>query len=86
MADPGQGTFDDPALRQDDEAMEFVALDDLQLPATGLCDGGRDFRTLVAGIGEDALDEREQAAGAAIEDQSRAVAVLDIGGMDDDIQ
>ena len=28
-ADPGQGSFDDPTLGQDDEFVQFVALDDL---------------------------------------------------------
>jgi hypothetical protein len=41
---------------------------------------------LVAGIGEEALDEREQGAGAPIENQSCPVAVLNVGGMDDDVQ
>ena len=31
-ADPGQGSFDDPALGQDDEFVQFVALDDLDHP------------------------------------------------------
>src|SRR5256885_8635045 len=34
-ADPGQGAFDDPALGQDDEFVQFVALDDLEHPTTG---------------------------------------------------
>jgi hypothetical protein len=31
-ADPGQGSFDDPALGQDYEFVQFVALDDLDHP------------------------------------------------------
>jgi len=42
--------------------------------------------SLIAGIGEDALDEGEEAAGASIDNQSRPVAVLNVGGMDDDVQ
>ena len=42
--------------------------------------------SLIAGIGEDPLDEREKAARAPIENQPRPVAVLNIAGMDDDVQ
>jgi hypothetical protein len=86
VADPGQGSLDDPTLGQDDEAMQLVALDDLDPPGARLCDGGSGFRSLIAGIGEDALDEGEEAACAPIEDQRRAVAVLHLGRMDDDVQ
>jgi hypothetical protein len=41
---------------------------------------------LIAGIGEDPLDEGEKAARAPIENQPRPVAVLNIAGMDDDVQ
>jgi hypothetical protein len=85
-ADPGQGSFDDPAFGQDDEAVQFIAFDDLQLPGAGLCDGGGRLRPLVAGVGEDAFDEREHAPGATIENQSRTVPVLHVGRMNDDIQ
>jgi len=86
VADPGEGALDDPALGQDDEPMQLVALDDFQLPGAGLGDSGGGVCSLVAGIGEDALDEGEQAAGAPIEHQPRAVAILHIGGMDHDVQ
>ena len=85
-ADPGQGSFNDPALRQDDKFVQFVALDDLDHPMAGVGSGSRGAWSLVAGIGEDALDEGEEAAGAPIENQSRPVAVLKVGGMDDDVQ
>jgi hypothetical protein len=85
-ADPGQGSFDDPALGQYDEFMQLVALDDLEHPTAGPGCGSRGARSLIAGIGEDALDEGEEAAGAPIEYQPRPVAVLNIGGMDDDVQ
>src|SRR5260370_35906350 len=83
-ADPGQGSFDDPALGQDDEFVQFVALDDLDHPMAGAGGGARDARPLVAGIGEDALDEGEQAARAPISNQPRPVAVLYVGGMCDE--
>ena len=66
--------------------MQFVALDDLDHPMAGVGSGSRGAWSLVAGIGEDALDEGEEAAGASIENQPRPVAVLNIGGMDDDVQ
>ena len=86
VADPGEGALDDPAFGQDDEAMQFVALDDLQPPGAGLGDGGGGLRSLVAGIGEDALDEREEAARAPIENEPRTIAILHVGRVDDDVQ
>ena len=85
-ADPGQGSFDDPTLGQDDEFVQFVALDDLEHPTPGFGSRSRGAWSLIAGIGEDALDEGKEAAGASIEYQPRPVAVLNIGGMDDDVQ
>src|SRR6266853_3331123 len=85
-ADPGQGSFDDPTLGQDDEFVQLVALDDLEHPTAGPGCGSRGARSLIDGIGEDALDKGEEAAGAPIENQPRPVAVLNIGGMDDDVQ
>ena len=66
--------------------MQFVALDDLEHPTTGAGSRSGSSRSLIAGIGKDALNEGEQAAGASIEDQPRPVAVLNVGGMDDDVQ
>ena len=85
-ADPGEGSLDNPSLGQDDETMQLIALDDLQRPGAGLGDGRGGLGSLVAGISEDALDEGKEAARASIEDERRAVAILHIGGVDDDIQ
>ena len=85
-ADPCQGAFDDPTLGQDDEFVQFVALDDLDHPMAGAGSGSCDAWSLIAGIGEDPLDEREEAACAPIENQPRPVAVLNVGGMDHDVQ
>ena len=85
-ADPGQGAFDDPALGKNDEAVRVVALDDLQLPGAGLGNGGAGLGSLITGVGENAFEEREQAACAPIQDQFGAIAILNIGRMDGDIQ
>lgn len=66
--------------------MQFVALDDLEHPTTGAGSRSRGTWSLITGIGEDALDKGEEAAGASIENQPRPVAVLNIAGMDDDVQ
>src|SRR5260370_33287111 len=70
-ADPCQGSFDDPALGQDDEFVQFVALDDLDQPLAGAGSGSRDAWALGAGIRGDALGEGEKAAGGPIENQPR---------------
>ena len=84
--DPSESAFDDPAFGKNDEAMQLVAFDDLDLPRPGLCDSRGEFRSLIAGIGEDALDEWEHATRAAVEYQARSIAILHVGGMDDDVQ
>jgi hypothetical protein len=86
VADPGERALDDPALGQDDELMQFVALDDFDDPATGGGSGSRHAWSLIAGVGEDALDEGEEAAGTVIENQPRPVAILHVGRMNDDVQ
>jgi hypothetical protein len=85
-ADPGEGTFDDPAFGENDEAMGVGSLDDLDLPRGGFGRSAGQLRPLIAGVGEDALDEGEEAARAVIEDEPCSVAILHIGGMDDDVQ
>ena len=86
VADPGEGSLDDPAFGKDDEAVQLVAFDDLDLPGPGLGNGRRGLRSLIAGIGEDALDEREEAACAPIKDKGRAVTILHIGRVNDNVQ
>ena len=86
MTDPGQGSLDDPALGQDDKFVQVVALDDLDHPTASASGGLRDPWPLITGIGEDALNEGKEAARAPIENQANPVAVLKVGGMNDDIQ
>ena len=86
VADPGERSLDDPAFGKHDEAMQFIALDDRQLPGASLGDGGRGLLPPVPGISEDKLDEGEEAACAPIEDEQSAVAILHSGRVDDDVQ
>src|SRR5260370_22163362 len=85
-ADPGQGSLDDPALGQHDELVQFGALDDFDHPMARAGSGLRHACSLIAGIGEDALDEGKEAARASIENQSRPVAILHVGGLNRDVQ
>lgn len=84
--DPGDRAFDDPAFRQDDEVVSLGALDDPERPSSGVGDRRCRLRALISGVGEDALDEREEAPRARVEDQSCAVSVLHIGRVDGDVQ
>ena len=84
-ADPGKGALDDPALGQGDKAMGIAALDDLQGPGTGLGDYLGHLWPLVAGVGEDAFDERKGSPRGA-QYLARAVAILHVGRLDGDAQ
>jgi len=66
--------------------MQLGALDDPQRPGAGLGDGRDGSRSLIAGVGEDALDEGEQTARAPVAHEPRPVAILHIGRVDDDAQ
>ena len=65
--------------------MRVAALDDLQGPATCVGDDLGHLWSLIAGIGEDTLDEGEQAP-CRTEQVARAVAILHIGGFNADAQ
>jgi hypothetical protein len=79
--EPGDGAFDDPSFGQDDEGVQFVALDDLDDPVAAFGNGQRDARSAIPGVGEDAPNERKQGPRALVEHGCRAIAILDIGGM-----
>lgn len=64
--EPGDGSFDDPALWQYGEGMQFAAFDDLKDPVPGTCGGLRGFGPLVSGISEDAHNEGKQCSGSPI--------------------
>ena len=84
---PRDGALDDPALGQDRKSFDLIGtLDDFGFEA------GHDFREsllelrpLIAGVGEQLLQERihpEQRR----KQQDAAVAILDIGGMNDGVE
>jgi hypothetical protein len=65
--EPSEGAFDEPALRQHDEALGGVrSLDDLQRRAGGLVDGAGRVGALIAAIGDDALQKREQPSDGSV--------------------
>jgi len=65
--------------------MRVTALDDLQGPATCVGDDFRHLWSLIASIGEDTLDEGEQAP-RRTEQVAGAIAILHIGGFNADAQ
>jgi len=82
-AEPGEGSLDDPAARQHLEAFCGVgALDDLKRPGADFSEGGGELLAGIGAVGEDMVQP-----GKAVSDRGEyigfAVAVLDIGGMDD---
>ena len=80
---PGDGPFDDPAARQQFEALDGVgSLDDFEAPSPNFGERGTEFVPGIAAIGEDVTQPREAVADAG-EDIWCAVAILDIGGVHD---
>lgn len=61
--------------------MQFVALDDLDDPVAAPGGGQCGVRSAISRVCEDAHDERKQSPRAFIENECRAVAILDAGGM-----
>ena len=84
-AGPSEGSFDNPAFGEDDEVVDIGALDDLDGPAGCIGDRLSGLWPLIAGICEDALDEWKGAARLA-KNLADAVAVLNVGRMNDDAQ
>src|SRR5215208_1057343 len=84
-AEPSEGPLDQPALGQDGKAAGAgLALDDLE-PQTLLCCGTGSGLPLIAAIGEDQAEPGEAPAQPAA-DQRQPIAILDVGGVDDDHQ
>src|ERR1700686_5031504 len=81
-AEPGEGALDDPSAGQDDEALHVVAsLDDLDAQAGVGGDGVVHLPGVVSVVAPDQLEPVEPLA-YLVEDQGRAVAILDAGGVD----
>jgi hypothetical protein len=81
---PGDGALDDPTLGQGFEALlAGRAFDDLDGPAGGV-HGPAQFVAAIGAVGEDRLQEAEEPARPAVEDQTGAVAVLQVGRMNGD--
>jgi uncharacterized protein with von Willebrand factor type A (vWA) domain len=84
-ADPRERALHDPAFGENLEVMEIGAFDDLELPGPGGSDGGFHLRSLISAVAIDQRDEGEQAARTAQYGEG-AVAILHVGGMDDNAQ
>lgn len=82
---PGEGAFDDPSFGQDDELVQLGAFDDFNLPSAGIGHNLCHLGPPIAGIGED-LDDRGEATSGVAKQAARAIAVLDAGGMYDNVQ
>src|SRR5437660_795140 len=85
-AEPSQGAFADPALGQDDEGLGLIRpLNDLDLQAGANSLHRRlESRPLIATVGEEPLQEGEGAEQGRHQHRA-AVAVLDVGGVDDGV-
>ena len=79
--EPGDRSFDDPSFGQHDEGVQFVALDDLDDPVAALGSSLCCVRSLIACVCKDAQNEGKQGPCALVEHESRAITILDIGGM-----
>jgi len=61
--------------------VQFIALDDFDGPVSGLGGGRCDMSPAITRVGEDPQDEGEQSSRALVEDEARAVAILNAGRM-----
>ena len=81
LSEPREGTLDDPSLRQHDESVQLRALDDFhraeEPPASPVHELSR-----VAAVGKD-QSQSVKALAQLGNDKSPAVAVLDVGWMND---
>ena len=81
---PAQGSLDDPSFGKHLEALRLgAALDDLQAPSAEGRDERRQFLAGIGAVGPDHREPREQRLQPP-QDEDRAVAILDGGGMNDD--
>jgi hypothetical protein len=66
--------------------MQLGAFDDLDDPAAGSVGGERYARSLITCIGKDFQNEGPERARAGVEHPSRAVAILNVGGVNRNAQ
>ena len=81
LAEPREGALDDPSLRQHDESVQLRALDDLyraKEPAAGPVHE----LSRIAAVGKN-QSQAAKARAQLLNDKSSAVAVLDVGWMND---
>ena len=81
LAEPREGAFDDPSLRQHDESVQFRTFDDFhgaEEPAAGPVHK----LSRIAAVGEDQL-QSAKAPAQLPNNESATVAILNIGGMND---
>lgn len=85
--EPTEGAFDDPAFGQDDKALGLVgALDDFDVDlAQDFSHRSLEFGPLITAVGIELQQEREPAEQGG-EQQRPAIAVLNVGGMNDRVQ
>lgn len=82
-SEPGECPLDHPTARQDLEAFGAVGtLDDFERELADLLQGSPQLRPGIAAIGEDMAQPRP-ALEDRFQDGGRSVAVLNVGGMDD---
>ena len=74
-----------PALGQHDEASNIAALHDLERPVTGAGDESTHLRPGITTVGNDTLDEGKAPPSLPLQCFG-ALTVLNIGGMDVDVQ
>ena len=79
--EPGDCSFDNPSFGQHGEGVKFITLDDLEDPAAAFGSNLCCVRTPIARVCKDAQNERKQGSRTLVEHVSRAIAILDIGGM-----
>jgi hypothetical protein len=85
--DPSEGSLNDPSLGQNFKPKSCGgAFDNRHHPRTSSGHGFCRFRSLIAAVAIDALDERKHTARAAVEHQRNTVTILDAGSMNDHVQ
>ena len=82
-AEPGEAALDDPSAWENLEALRGVgSLDDFEAPITLSIEGSLELFSPIAAIGEDVAQPREARSDRG-ENVRCAIAILDVGGMDD---